>query len=549
MGKPVLLKAGPLPIDLSGYVHTAVTALGMAIIGLDPATLTYKIFTSLDGVKWTAIPVPPNVANADQIRGLSGSLAAANSDRLVVLILPSGSTTPELWSRDVFGTWTLLPLPPLGGLPASAVMGKLYYYDGYGFYLYGQSGGQTYVWIGTSADNFNGPTPIAMPYALVDWLNSNEGPSTGVVAGHEAPHGVGAPRQVFFLRSTGELWYNPGGQTTHIKATNPSNLGASDVDYATPFWYAVRALSNPARFDIWRSGDAIPDNFTQLTQVPDTIVDWAAIVHHLASGKLLVAVVDASNLQTFIYSSPADDGVNWTKEITIDIGFASTRANFARSQGIIFLLHDSHFASIIDESQYDPTKFDGGSPPPAPSDVTNTPPTPEGDTTLEWTDNSTTEDRFFVERSKDGGPFQLAESVAGAPGSGLRISKTTRLPGPGTYVLRVRAVDYDTDSISAPSNEVTIQFGSAPTPDIYIQGTGGLTLSGSATFGFHIWVQGDGGLSIGGGAVFRFMIDPSGIYTLKPGKTHDTLYERMPNMTQQDVPIPDPFLRTGFIGE
>lgn len=42
------------------------------------------------------------------------------------------------------------------------------------------------------------------------------------------------------------------------------------------------------------------------------------------------------------------------------------------------------------------------------------------------------------------------------------------------------------------------------------------------------------------------LIDPSGIYTLVEGKTHDTLYERT-TIDHQDVKIPDPFGKTGYV--
>lgn len=67
------------------------------------------------------------------------------------------------------------------------------------------------------------------------------------------------------------------------------------------------------------------------------------------------------------------------------------------------------------------------------------------------------------------------------------------------------------------------------------------TLSGS----------GYGGFNIGGSSLddVVFMMNVSGIYTLVEDKTHDTLYERMTGITTQDVKIPDPFVKTGFVGE
>ena len=43
--------------------------------------------------------------------------------------------------------------------------------------------------------------------------------------------------------------------------------------------------------------------------------------------------------------------------------------------------------------------------------------------------------------------------------------------------------------------------------------------------------------------------DASGIYTLTPSKTNDTLYVSTINgNTTEDVKFPQPFVKTGFIG-
>lgn len=62
---------------------------------------------------------------------------------------------------------------------------------------------------------------------------------------------------------------------------------------------------------------------------------------------------------------------------------------------------------------------------------------------------------------------------------------------------------------------------------------------------------GYGGFALGGSSLEDavFIMNPSGIYTLVEDKTHDTLYERMTGITTQNVKIPDPFVKTGFVGE
>lgn len=71
------------------------------------------------------------------------------------------------------------------------------------------------------------------------------------------------------------------------------------------------------------------------------------------------------------------------------------------------------------------------------------------------------------------------------------------------------------------------------TPFVYTMGSSGITA----------------GIFLGGTATLQFIGNPSGIYTLVPGKAYDTLYERIPTVTSQDVKIPDPFIKTAYFGE
>lgn len=84
-----------------------------------------------------------------------------------------------------------------------------------------------------------------------------------------------------------------------------------------------------------------------------------------------------------------------------------------------------------------------------------------------------------------------------------------------------------------------------PTPTIEIPPPGIPTLGPGGT----LIGDGYGGFNLGGTATMVFIQNPSGIYTLVKNKRHDTLYERMTGITSVDVKIPDPFVRTGFVGE
>lgn len=98
----------------------------------------------------------------------------------------------------------------------------------------------------------------------------------------------------------------------------------------------------------------------------------------------------------------------------------------------------------------------------------------------------------------------------------------------------------DVEVTITPVSEFPICYGpestlslAITTPFVYTMGSSGITA----------------GIFLGGSAPLQFIGNPSGIYTLVPGKAYDTLYERIPTVTSQDVKIPDPFIKTAYFGE
>lgn len=99
----------------------------------------------------------------------------------------------------------------------------------------------------------------------------------------------------------------------------------------------------------------------------------------------------------------------------------------------------------------------------------------------------------------------------------------------GDLTIRLYAATLDPICKSSPASvSVTVTV-----PLIFTMGEDGITT----------------GIFLGGSAPLQFIGNPSGIYTLVPGKAYDTLYERIPTVTSQDVKIPDPFIKTAYYGE
>lgn len=66
----------------------------------------------------------------------------------------------------------------------------------------------------------------------------------------------------------------------------------------------------------------------------------------------------------------------------------------------------------------------------------------------------------------------------------------------------------------------------------------------------QLFIIGSGGIELNSGADEILSKDISGIYTLVANKTNDTLYNRTAggSVTSQIVKIPDPFIKSGYIG-
>lgn len=98
-----------------------------------------------------------------------------------------------------------------------------------------------------------------------------------------------------------------------------------------------------------------------------------------------------------------------------------------------------------------------------------------------------------------------------------------------------------------------LEIPDVPTPpSIVFTGSGGTKVSGAAdvtSSGFPmILFTGAGGVKVSSRIIAVLSVDVSGIYTLVQGQRYDTLYVRDSSEETIDVKIPDPFIKTAFIG-
>lgn len=178
----------------------------------------------------------------------------------------------------------------------------------------------------------------------------------------------------------------------------------------------------------------------------------------------------------------------------------------------------------------DPLDWPGVAPPPdSVLNLNASGPDENGYVTLTWDE---TDDSVILYRSKDGGDKKVIGSLPGPSSEFIDnplYNGEEEDTGEGSYEYYIKTYDYIGPTLNGETGPAgPIEIGPPPpTPDINV------TM--------------DGGIALGGTTTIVFIGDPSGIYTLVPGKTHDTLYERT-DIDFQDVAIPNPFVKTAFLG-
>jgi len=158
---------------------------------------------------------------------------------------------------------------------------------------------------------------------------------------------------------------------------------------------------------------------------------------------------------------------------------------------------------------------------------------------------------------------------AAGPGLSTIIQVIDSLTAPGAF----NTIEYPISAIEAASIGATIQYivafeqtadtdpfpmwdiatveliiadGGTPA-DIEVIGSGGVEVNSFAAT-FDNMITGSGGVEVNGAAVLVLSVNASGIYTLIPNKTDDTLYQRASSEDTIDVKIPNPFVKTAYLG-
>lgn len=140
-------------------------------------------------------------------------------------------------------------------------------------------------------------------------------------------------------------------------------------------------------------------------------------------------------------------------------------------------------------------------------------------------DNSTIVNPTAIQFYRNGNPLASIPWVGGT----TEYSFDDVVFSPDTYIYTAVVYKYGSpNTVSNESPSASVTFGGTPTFSIVATG----------------------GFELGGTAIFGFLVDPSGLYKLTIGKTHDTIYvDSSVDDTTVDVKFPDPFIKTFYSGK
>jgi len=262
------------------------------------------------------------------------------------------------------------------------------------------------------------------------------------------------------------------------------------------------------------SGSSVYDSWIEIS----TALNNAGFLEYNSNIDKMILINPDGN------SSVSDDGVAWEpKSHPAFTGYTAFTAGYTIVGSNEFLLIMSGSSGGEDNPFSDFTENVAIDPPTNPEITANNPNDRlEVTITFDTNNNPNDIDGYAILRTNPNGVQEFVGSVlnGAAPDSQTFIDS---VPSSGIYTYTIFAYSLDDEEVSdSVLDEVSVA---------------------------DIIMVGSGGVDVGGSPSIIFIGEPSGIYTLVKDKTHDTLYERQAGTTTfVNVKIPDPHIKTGFIG-
>src|SRR6185369_12315287 len=240
--------------------------------------------------------------------------------------------------------------------------------------------------------------------------------------------------------------------TVAANSTAWSNL---NLNASTQFWYRVRATDG--------YNDSAPSNVASATTLPPPAAPTGLTAVTVSSSRIDLAWTDNATYEQGFKVERSTDGVTF-----LQVGLLGANTTSWSSTGLLAGTTYTHRVRAYDGPN------DGAASNPAAASTLPAPAAPTGLVAtavspsridLSWTDNSTYEQGFKVERSTGGGPFTLVTLV----GANVTAWSNTSLVTGTTYTYRVKA--YDGPNESAYSNTATATPLPAPAAPSGLQAT------------------------------------------------------------------------------
>ena len=248
------------------------------------------------------------------------------------------------------------------------------------------------------------------------------------------------------------------GTTFTLLATlGPNATAYSNVNLAasTQFWYRVLATDG--------YNDSAPSNVATATTQPPPTAPANLTATAVSSSRIDVAWADTSGNEQGFKVERSADGVTFAQ-----VGVVGANVTSFSSTGLQAGTTYAHRVRAYDgpnTSPYSNVASTATLPaPPAPTGLVATPVSPSR-IDLVWTDNSTYEQGFKLERSIGGGPFSVLQLL----GANVTTFSNVLLVSGTTYAYRVKA--YDGPNESAYSNTASATPLPAPAAPSNLQAT------------------------------------------------------------------------------
>jgi Zn-dependent metalloprotease len=451
------------PTAPTGLTASAVSSSRINLAWLDNATTEtgYKVESSADGV--TFAPLASLGANAT-------SYASTNRTALTTYYFRVGATDGANTSYSAVVPATTLPAPAApSGLAATVVSSSrlsLSWTDNasyeQGYKIERSADGVSYLQVaqlGANATTF-ADTLLTAGTTYHYRVRAYDGPNNSAYSNDvgpttlqppAAPSGLTAtsvsPSRIDLAwvdNSTYEQGFRLERSTDGINFAQLTSPGANATSYSntslaagTLYYYRLRAYDGP-------NNSAYSNLASATTQAPP-LAPSGLTATPVSSSRVNLAWVDNSTNESGYQIERSTDGVSFAQIAQVGVNVTSY-ASTLLSAGTLYSYRVRAYEGTVNHSDYsDVATATTLAPPPAPSSLAATTISPSR-IDLAWTDNSTYEQGFQLERSTDGVNFVLLVSPAANATSYSNTSLTAGL----TYYYRLRA--YDGPNNSAYSN-------------------------------------------------------------------------------------------------